>query len=107
MTKKTGYKDRNGKDICVGDYFKWFLPAGFQTCYWEPFPLLAEWYGWKIGCISKKFEETAVIVEKDDRFVLLGTGDNKGWESFLDGEFPDGSFRYEHGEIINSILEVT
>lgn len=39
----------------------------------------------------------------------VGTGYNEWYESDLDWEFPDGSFRYEKWEVIspNAIIETT
>lgn len=98
--KKTGCRDKNGRRIRVGDRFRWFLPAGFRTCYDDPFPLASLVFGWEPGTIHQDHIEVSIVREVNGEFILEGTGENKGYISRLDGQFPDGSYRYQHGEVI-------
>ncbi len=104
------YKDKNWNIIKEWDTFKWFLPEWFQThfsnSYLDPMASIFWVNPW---CLEYDFEEIAKVEKRWDKWILVGTGYNEWYESDLDWEFPDGSFRYEKWEVIspNAIIETT
>jgi len=99
MREFTGFKDKNQVKIFGGDTFIWFLPAGFYTGAPEIYPIDII-LGVSPGVLSENFIEIAIVKKKNGSWILEGTLENEGEESLLDGKFPDGSYRYEHGEVI-------
>jgi len=100
--KSTGVKDKNGCEIFVGHKFRWKLPAGLRVAYpVKGFYTITEYLnGAPDYRVATNYEELSEVIEQDGEFLLREIGGDRMLSRLL-GEFPDGTFRYQYGEVVS------
>ena len=86
--RKTGYKDKIGKEICENDIFKWTIPKGFKMPDMPYSPLLYSlgvFAGAGYNEITEDTTTISLVTKKDGTWKLVGIKEDKGWETELCG----------------------